>query len=558
MSTEKVWLQNYPIGVPHDLESKNLFSIVDLLEASCQQFAQRPALQSYGKLLNYQEFHEKSVQFAGFLQFLGVQKGDRVAIMMPNLLQYPIALSGILLCGAVVVNINPMYTSRELELQLKDSGAKAIIILENFAHVLAEVIDQSPIEHVVVTSIGALLGLKGTLIDWIVKYVKKMVPPWRLSHFTTFSAALHIGKTMGFSKPVISPQDIAFIQYTGGTTGVSKGAVLEHRHIIANILQIESWLALALQKKPIEQLRFICALPLYHIFALTACGLFSIRSGGLNVLITNPRDIPAFIKTLTQLKVFHIFPAVNTLFNALMQHPHFSKIDFSHLLVSIGGGMSVQKSVAQEWQLLTGSPIIEGYGLSETSPVACCNLATLDVFSGHVGLPLPSTEVSIRNDQNKDVGLDHIGEICIKGPQVMAGYWQREEDTRLAMTPDGFFKTGDLGIMDQSGFVKIIDRKKDMILVSGFNVYPNEIEEVISQMPQVLECAAIGIPSSDSGEAVKVFIVKKDLALTEKEVKDFCATMLTNYKRPKHIVFVGTLPKSNVGKILRKNLRETQ
>ena len=555
MSTEKVWLKSYPKDVPSEINLNSYSSIVDLFEDSFKQFADRFAVESFGKKLTYAQLNQASKSFAGFLQFQGIKKGDRIAIMMPNVMQYPIALAGILRCGAIVVNVNPLYTPRELEHQLKDSGASAIIILENFTHVLEQVINKVSIEHVVVTSLGALLGSKGKLLDFAVKHVKKMIPAWQLPHYTTFQVAISIGQKMGYLKPTIEPHDIAFLQYTGGTTGVSKGAILEHRNVIANVLQMEAWLIPALKKHPIDQLTFICALPLYHIFALTACGLFSIRAGGQLVLIANPKDISGLIKTLINLKSFHIFPAVNTLYNALMNDPNFTKIDFSHLVISNGGGMAVQKAVAQRWHELTGCPIAEGYGLSETSPVACCNPVLLSEFNGTVGLPLPSTEISIRDDDGHELPINELGEICIKGPQVMRGYWNRDDETQQVMTPDGFFKSGDIGLMNDAGYVKIVDRKKDMILISGFNVYPNEIEEVLSQIPKVLECAVIGVLDSHSGEEVKAFIVKKDASLTESEVSEHCIKNLTNYKRPKYIQFVDSLPKSNVGKILRKELR---
>lgn len=556
MSTPPNWLAQYPAEIPHHLPSDLPKTMVDVCAHAFAQYPQRVALQSFGKTLRYEELDQQSQQFAGFLQFIGIQAGDRVALMMPNLLQYPIALLGILRCGAVVVNINPLYTARELALQLQDSGAKALIILENFVPTFATIKEQVPIEHIVVTGIGDRLGLQGLLMNFVIKYVKKMIPPWELKHYTTFNAALHIGRTMGFSQPTIRSTDIAFLQYTGGTTGVSKGAILEHRQIVANLLQIEAWLSPALAKNTTAPLTFICALPLYHIFALTACGLFSLRRGGLNVLITNPRDIPGFVKTLAKLPAFHIFPAVNTLFNALLQNPQFTQLDFSHLLVSVGGGMAVQSSVAEAWHKVTGSPIIEGYGLSETAPVACCNLVMNTQYTGHVGLPLPSTEVSIRDDSNIAMDCDQLGEICIRGPQVMTGYWRRDAETKEAFTPDGFFKSGDIGLMTQTGCVKIIDRKKDMIIVSGFNVYPSEVEEVIAQLPAVLECAVIGVQSAQTGEEVKAFIVRKDDTLTAQAVLDYCARQLTNYKRPKQLEFVSDLPKSHVGKILRKDLRK--
>ena len=556
MTANKVWLNSYPKEIPQELDFSTFHSIVDLFEQSFQHHENLPAFESFGKCITYKELDTASAQFARFLQFQDVKKGDRVAIMMPNVLQYPIAIAGILRCGAIVVNINPLYTPRELEQQLNDSGAKTIIILENFVHVLSSVMDKVPVNQVIVTSLGELLGLKGKVINFVLKHIKKIVPAWQLAHYTTFKAALEVGQKVGFIKPEINRSDIAFLQYTGGTTGVTKGAVLEHQNIIANILQMEAWLKPALAKKPIQQLTFICALPLYHIFALTACGLFSVRAGGKTILIANPKDIPAFIKILKGLKEFHIFPAVNTLFNALMQNPQFSTINFSNLLVSIGGGMSVQKTVADRWQSITGSAIVEGYGLSETSPVACCNLSTITEFTGHVGLPIPNTDISIRDGSGVDVGTNESGEICIRGPQVMRAYWNREDETELVMTSDGFFKSGDIGILSDEGFVKIIDRKKDMIIVSGFNVYPNEIEDVLSQMPQILESAVIGVNDPQSGSSVKAFVVKKDSSLTEKEILDHCAKNLTNYKRPKYIQFVESLPKSNVGKILRKELRE--
>jgi len=556
MAQQKFWLKSYPKDIPTELDYSEFDSIVDLFEKSFQTHQNHPAFESFGKSISYKELDEASFEFAKFLQFQDVKKGDRVAIMMPNVLQYPIALAGILRCGAIVVNINPLYTARELEQQLKDSGATTIIILENFAHVLCSIIKNVPIEQVIVTSLGELLGPKGKLLDFVVKHIKKLVPKWELPHYTTFKAALDVGKKVGFQKPEIHQNDIAFLQYTGGTTGVSKGAILEHRNVIANILQIEAWLQPALDKKPIEQLTFICALPLYHIFALTACGLFSVRAGGKTILIANPKDIPGFIKTLKKIKEFHIFPAVNTLFNALMQNPEFAKVDFSSLLVSIGGGMSVQKVVSDRWLSITGTPIVEGYGLSETSPVACCNLSTIEEFTGHVGLPLPNTEISVRDANGQELAVNESGEICIKGPQVMRGYWNRDDETALVMTQDGFFKSGDIGFLNDDGFLKLIDRKKDMIIVSGFNVYPNEIEEVLSQMPQILESAVVGVDDEHSGSSVKAFIVKKDESLTEELIFEHCAKNLTNYKRPKHIQFVSSLPKSNVGKILRKELRE--
>ena len=556
MRTSPSWFQSYPIGVPHTIDPSRYPSLIDLFDTSFEQFKSRSAIESFGVHLTYSELDIASRQFECFLQFQGIEKGDRVAIMLPNTMQFPIALVGILRAGAIVVNVNPLYTARELEQQLIDSGAKAIIVLENFAHVLEKALPLTQVKHIVVTSMGELLGAKGQLINATLRYIKKMVPSWSLDHYTTFKTALQIGQKIGFTKPALVPTDIAFLQYTGGTTGVSKGAILEHRHVVANILQMSDWFEPALQSRKPEQMVFVCALPLYHIFALTCCALYSFHVGGLNVLIANPRDIPGFIKKLRSLKAFHIFPAVNTLFNALLQHPDFKKIDFSHMLLNMGGGMAVQQSVAKAWQAATGTTIIEGYGLSETSPVACANITTSKEFTGTVGLPVPGTEISIRNEAGEELPANEAGEICIRGPQVMRGYWMKDEETAKVMTSDGFFKSGDIGFINDQGFVKIIDRKKDMIIVSGFNVYPNEIEDVISHMPKVLEVAVVGVYSPHSGEAVKACIVKKDPSLTVEEVREYCTSNLTNYKRPKEIVFMAELPKSNIGKILRKNLRD--
>jgi long-chain acyl-CoA synthetase len=532
----------------------------DLFANSFNQFGLRLAFDCMGKKITYKELDELSWQFAAYLQSSGLKKGDRIALMMPNLLQYPIALLGSLRAGCVVVNVNPMYTARELAYQLNDSGADALVILENFAHVFQSIQNQVRVKHVLVTSVGELMGLKGHLINLIVRHVKKAVPSWALEGALNFKEALQQGKNAKASfKPVsIKGDDIAFLQYTGGTTGVAKGAVLLHRNILANIAQIDAWLEPGLRGLRIEQLVFVCALPMYHIFALTACCLFGLKAGALNVLVTNPRDIGGFVKLLNGIKEFHVFPAVNTLFNALMNHPKFSSIDFSSLLVSIGGGMAVQKSVADRWQQLTGKPIAEGYGLSETSPVVCCNTPLIDGFTGTIGLPLPGTDILILDNDERSVAIGEAGEICIKGPQLMSGYWNRDAETKQSMTAQGFFKTGDIAYMTADGYVKIIDRKKDTIVVSGFNVYPNEIEEVLATMPQVLECAAVGVKDGPAGEAVKVFIVKKDLSLTESQVLEYCKTQLTNYKRPKFIEFKTELPKSTVGKILRRELRDLE
>jgi long-chain acyl-CoA synthetase len=557
LNQDKPWLNSYPDGVPHQIDGSQFESLHDLFSQSCNQYGSRPAFDCMGKKITYKELDELSWQFAAYLQSSGLKKGDRIALMMPNLLQYPIALLGSLRAGCVVVNVNPMYTARELAYQLNDSGADALVILENFAHVFQSIQDQVTVKHVLVTSVGELMGLKGHLINLIVRHVKKAVPSWSLDSALNFKEALQQGKNTraSFEQVLIKGDDIAFLQYTGGTTGVAKGAVLLHRNILANIAQIDTWLEPGLRGLRIEQLVFVCALPMYHIFALTACCLFGIKAGALNILVTNPRDIAGFVKLLGGLKEFHIFPAVNTLFNALMNHPKFTNIDFSSLLVSIGGGMAVQKSVADRWQQLTGKPIAEGYGLSETSPVVCCNTPLIDGFTGTIGLPLPGTDLLILDNDERAVAIGEPGEICIKGPQLMSGYWNRDTETKHSMTAQGFFKTGDIAYMTADGYVKIIDRKKDTIVVSGFNVYPNEIEEVLATMPQVLECAAVGVNDGPAGEAVKVFIVKKDLELTESQVLEYCKTQLTNYKRPKFIEFRTELPKSTVGKILRRELR---
>jgi long-chain acyl-CoA synthetase len=560
LNQDKPWLNSYPDGVPHQIDGSQFESLHDLFSQSCNQYGSRPAFDCMGKKITYKELDELSWQFAAYLQSSGLKKGDRIALMMPNLLQYPIALLGSLRAGCVVVNVNPMYTARELAYQLNDSGADALVILENFAHVFQSIQDQVTVKHVLVTSVGELMGLKGHLINLIVRHVKKAVPSWSLDSALNFKEALQQGKNTraSFEQVLIRGDDIAFLQYTGGTTGVAKGAVLLHRNILANIAQIDTWLEPGLRGLRIEQLVFVCALPMYHIFALTACCLFGIKAGALNILVTNPRDIAGFVKLLGGLKEFHIFPAVNTLFNALMNHPKFTNIDFSSLLVSIGGGMAVQKSVADRWQQLTGKPIAEGYGLSETSPVVCCNTPLIDGFTGTIGLPLPGTDLLILDNDERAVAIGEPGEICIKGPQLMSGYWNRDTETKHSMTAQGFFKTGDIAYMTADGYVKIIDRKKDTIVVSGFNVYPNEIEEVLATMPQVLECAAVGVNDGPAGEAVKVFIVKKDLELTESQVLEYCKTQLTNYKRPKFIEFRNELPKSTVGKILRRELRDLE
>jgi long-chain acyl-CoA synthetase len=553
---ERIWLKHYPAGVPADIDPTQYSSLVELLEESFRTFADRKAFVCMDKAISYRQLDEMSTALAAYLQSLGLQKGARVALMMPNVLQYPVAISAVLRAGFTVVNVNPLYTPRELEHQLRDSGAEAIIVLENFAHTVQQVIARSAVKHVIVASMGDMLGFKGVIVNLVVRRVKKMVPAFALPGAVLFNSAISAGRSKRFAKPTIGPDDVAFLQYTGGTTGVSKGATLLHRNIVANVLQNDAWLQPALAKPPqIDQLLVVCALPLYHIFALTACFLLAVRAGGANLLIPNPRDIPGFIKELMKYQVNN-FPAVNTLYNALLHHPDFKKVDFSKLKISNGGGMAVQRPVAELWQKVTGCSIAEGYGLSETSPTLTCNPPDSTAFNGSIGIPVPSTFVSIRDDDGNEVPLGQAGEICAKGPQVMAGYWNRPDETAKVMTADGYFRTGDIGIMSEDGYTRIVDRKKDMILVSGFNVYPNEVEEVIASHPGVLETAVIGLPDAKSGEVVKAFIVRKDPNLAADDVIKFCHEQLTNYKVPKQIEFRTELPKTNVGKILRRQLRD--
>jgi long-chain acyl-CoA synthetase len=553
---ERIWLKQYPAGVPADIDVTQYSSLVELLEESFAKFAERKAFICMDKSISYRDLDEMSATFGAYLQSKGLQKGARVALMMPNVLQYPVATAAVLRAGYAVVNVNPLYTPRELEHQLKDSGAEAIVVLENFATTVQQVIARTAVKHVIVGSMGDLLGFKGVIVNLVVRKVKKMVPAWSIPGAISFNEALAAGRGLKLNKPKLTLDDVAFLQYTGGTTGVSKGATLLHRNILANVLQNDAWLQPALKKPPhVEQLFIVCALPLYHIFALTACFLMAVRAGGVNLLIPNPRDMAGFIKELMKYQV-NSFPAVNTLYNGLLNSPGFDKVDFSKLKTSFGGGMATQKPVAEKWLAVTGCALSEGYGLSETSPVLTCNPADTDKFSGSIGIPVPSTYISIRDDDGKEVPLGQPGEICAKGPQVMAGYWNRPEETANVMTADGFFRTGDIGVMDERGYTKIVDRKKDMILVSGFNVYPNEIEEVIASHPGVLECAVIGVQDAKSGEAVKAFIVRKDPNLSADDVIKYCGTQLTAYKVPKQIEFRNDLPKTNVGKILRRELRD--
>ena len=553
---DKIWLKSYPPGVPAEIDPTRYSSVAELLEEAFRDHRVKPAFVCMGKEISYGELDELSRKLAVWFQSKGLARGARIAIMMPNVLQYPVAIAAILRAGYVVVNVNPLYTPRELEHQLKDSGAQAIILLENFAVTLQAIVRNTSIKHVVVAAMGDLMGVKGTLVNFVVRRVKKMVPAWSLPGHVKFNTAIAEGGRQSFKPVQQGPDDVAFLQYTGGTTGVAKGATLLHRNLIANVLQSEIWLdPVRANRKDIDQFVTVVALPLYHVFALTVCGLLTIRTGGLGVLIPNPRDIPGMIKALEGYPITTI-PAVNTLYNAMLNSPDFHKLDFSKLIAANGGGMAVQEAVAKRWFEHTHTPIIEGYGLSETSPCVTCNPVTVTEYSGTIGLPLPSTEISIRDDEGNEVPLGQPGEICIRGPQVMAGYWNRPDETAKVMTSDGFFKSGDVGLMNENGFVKIVDRKKDMILVSGFNVYPNEIEDVVAKLPGVFEVAAVGVPDQHSGEAVKLFVVKKDQALTDADIFAYCKQQLTGYKRPKIVEFRTELPKSNVGKILRRELRD--
>jgi long-chain acyl-CoA synthetase len=555
--SNRPWLAAYPQGVPSDIDASQYSSLVGLMEESFQKHAKRVAYSFMGKDLSFAQTDSLSSAFAAYLQGLGLVKGDRVALMMPNVPQYPIAVAAILRAGLVVVNVNPLYTPRELEHQLKDSGAKAIVIIENFATTLEQCIQNTSVKHVVLAAMGDMLGLlKGAMVNYVVRNVKKMVPAYNLQGAVRFNAAVAQGTSGTLKKPSIKADDVAVLQYTGGTTGVSKGAVLLHSNVIANVLQSEAWNEPAVKLLPEgEQLVGVVALPLYHIFAFTCCMMLGMRMGSKGILIVNPRDIPAMFKELAQHKI-HSFPAVNTLFNGMANHPDFNTVDWSHLKISVGGGMAVQSTVAKLWLDKTGCSICEGYGLSETSPSATCNPTDSTTYSGTIGVPLPSTYLKCLDDDGLEVPLGQPGEIAIKGPQVMAGYWQRPDETAKVMTPDGYFKTGDIGIADERGYFKIVDRKKDMVLVSGFNVYPNEVEDVVSQLPGVMECAVVGVADEKTGEAVKLVIVKKDPSLTEAQVREYCRANLTGYKQPKVVEFRADMPKTPVGKILRRELRD--
>ncbi len=552
---EKIWLRSYPQGVPEFVDVNEFKSLGQLFEQSCTQYRDRVAYINMGVGITYGELDRLSRDFAAYLQdVLKLPQGARVALMMPNLLQYPVCMFGALRAGYVVVNCNPLYTHRELEHQLKDSGAEAIVIVENFAHTLEQALPLVPgLKHVIVTSLGDMLGLvKGTVVNLVVRHVKKMVPAWKLPRHVKFKAAMARGKGATLRPVQVGHEDIAYLQYTGGTTGVAKGAMLLHRNIIANLQQAHAWIEPFLHK---DQQLIITALPLYHIFSLTANCLTFLKIGATNVLITNPRDIPGFVKELAQYK-FTVITGVNTLFNALLNNPDFAKLDFSALRAALGGGMAVQKSVALKWRQVTGKPLIEAYGLTETSPAATINPLDLGEFNGAIGLPISSTEIAIRDDQGNDLSVGQAGEICIRGPQVMKGYWLRPDETATVFYADGFLRTGDVGVMDEKGFVRIVDRKKDMILVSGFNVYPNEVEAVVAMHPAVMEVAAVGVPSEHSGEAVKIFVVLKDKSVTKEQLIAHCKENLTGYKVPHLVEFRDDLPKTNVGKILRRALKE--
>jgi len=555
--TERIWLSHYPLGIPADVDVELYPSLVELMEDSFTRYADLAAFHFMGRDLAYADLAALSAAFAAYLQSLGLTQGDRVAIMMPNVPQYPVAVAAILRAGYVLVNVNPLYTARELEHQLKDSGTKAIVILENFASTLEKCLANTGVAHVVVCAMGDLLGpVKGAAVNWVVRKVRGLVPEFHVPAMVRFNTAIAKGRKASFSKPLIGPDDVAVLQYTGGTTGVSKGAVLLHRHLVANVLQSQAWNLPAMQRIPAgEQPTGVCALPLYHIFAFTVSMMLSLRLGGKTILIPNPRDLPAVLKALSAHRI-HTFPAVSSLFGALVNHPDFGRVDWSHLISSVGGGTAVVRGVAQRWLEKTGCPICEGYGLSEASPSVCCNPADIRAHDGTIGPPLPNTWVQLLDDDGKEVALGQPGEIAVKGPQVMAGYWQRPDETAKVMTVDGYMKTGDIGVMDARGFVTIVDRKKDMILVSGFNVFPSELEDLVSELPGVRECACVGVPDVLTGEAVKLVLVKGDAALTEDAVRAYCRANLTGYKQPKFIEFRTELPKTPVGKILRRALRD--
>ena len=554
---DRFWLKSYPPGVPSDIDPSVYPSVVSLLEESFAKFRDAKAYVCMDKALTFGEVDTLSQALAAWLQSRGLKRGARVAIMMPNVLQYPVAIAAVLRAGYIAVNVNPLYTAPELHHQLEDSGAEAVIVLENFASTLQKAIAGTPVKHVVVASVGDLMGfLKGMVINFVLRNVRKQIPAWSLPGHFRFNSVIAAGRSMQLARPDLGPQDVAVLQYTGGTTGVAKGATLLHHTIVANLLASEAWMQPGLKRKKLDgQLTIVCALPLYHVFAFITCGLLGMRTGALNILIPNPRDMSGTIKDLAKYRM-NIFPGVNTLFNGLLNQPEFAKLDFSSLVISNGGAMAIQEAVAKKWLAVTGCPIVEGYGLSETSAGVTCNPTDSEQYTGTIGLPLPNVEVRILDDHGNDVPLGEAGEIAIRGPQVMQGYWQRPDETALVMTPDGFFKSGDVGEMDARGYIKIVDRKKDMIIVSGFKIFPNEVEGVVAAHPGVLECAVIGVPDEKSGEAVMLFVVKKDPTLTKEMLAAYCAKELTGYKRPKYIEFRSELPKTNVGKILRRELRD--
>lgn len=553
-ATAELHFRNYPAGVPHRVDVEEFGSLVEVFERSVAAFADRVAYVNMGKAMTYAELDEATRHFAAWLQNrLGLSKGARVALMMPNLLQYPVALFGALRAGCTVVNCNPLYSARELHQQLVDSGAEAIVVVENFAHVVAEVVDRTPLKAVVTTRLGDMLGFpKGLIVDLVVKHVKKMVPPWHISGAVSFGHALSEGRGLPLKPVEVGLGDVAFLQYTGGTTGQPKGAMLTHGNIVANLQQAHAWIRPALDEK--GEL-IVTALPLYHIFALTANCLTFMKIGATNLLITNPRDIPAFVKELSKVR-FTTLTGVNTLFNALLANPDFRRLDFSSLRLVLGGGMAVQRPVAERWKEVTGTTLVEAYGMTETSPAVTINPLDLPAFNGSIGLPIPNTEIAVRDDYGRDVPLGERGELCVRGPQVMKGYWNRPQETAAVMTPDGFLRTGDIAVVDEGGFVHIVDRKKDMIIVSGFNVYPNEVEEVVASHPGVLEVGVVGVPDERSGEAVKVVVVRRDPELTAEALLDHCRRNLTGYKVPRQVEFRSELPKTNVGKVLRRALKD--
>ena len=549
---DRIWLKSYPVGVPAEIDVNTYASVRDMFDRTVAEFEPRRAYTCMGSSITFAELAAKSAAFGAFLQGRGLKKGARVALMMPNILQYPVCLFGVLRAGYTVVNTNPLYTPRELEHQLTDSGAEVIVVVENFAHTVEEVVDKTSVKQVIVTSIGEMLGAKGWLVDFVLRHGKKMIPAWKLPGSMRLSEALAEGATRKLEHVPITHDDVAFLQYTGGTTGVAKGAMLLHRNIVANLLQAGAWV------KPflgVERHVILTPLPLYHIFSLTANCLVFMTLGAENVLITNPRDIPGFVKEMRKYR-FTALTGVNTLFNALLNNPDFRKLDFSSLRMTLGGGMAVQQAVAERWKQVTGTPLIEAYGLTETSPAATINPLDLPEYNGAIGLPVPSTDITLRDDVKQEVPMGEPGELCIRGPQVMAGYWNHPDETAKVLDAGGWLATGDIGVMDERGFVRIVDRKKDMILVSGFNVYPNEIESVVVTHEGVLECAAIGVPDPKSGEAVKLFVVRKDDHLTAEALIEHCRAHLTGYKIPREVEFRSELPKSNVGKILRRELRD--